>query len=150
MAVRLFRASPCGSVRAPQGGVRSVQFRASPCVPSRGVSGVVLGTQKGLTELCVIDVGDHYRGRVVILRIDVGICVPTWFSLSTFFFATTSVSMFVFFRRHICVNVLSMVFGYVLGLAACSAFSCLKLCGGVCRRFMRVHGCDCFCGALYV
>ncbi len=45
MAVRLFRASPCGSVRAPQGGVRSVQFRASPCVPSRGVSGVVLGTR---------------------------------------------------------------------------------------------------------
>ena len=47
MAVRLFRASPCGSVRAPRGGVRSVQFRASPCVHSRGVSGVVLGTQKG-------------------------------------------------------------------------------------------------------
>ena len=47
------------------------------------------------------------------------------------FFAATSVSMFVFFRRHICVNVLSMLFGYVLGLVACSAFSCLKLCGGV-------------------
>ena len=97
MAVRLFRASPCGSVRAPQGGVRSVQFRASPCVPSRGVSGVVLGMQKGLTELCVIDVGGHYRGRVVILRIDVGIGVPTWCSLSLFLFAATSVSMFICF-----------------------------------------------------
>ncbi len=100
----------------------------------------------------MIDVGDHYRGRAVILRIDVGICVPTWFSLSLFFFRRQiCVNACFFCRRHICVNVLSMLFGYVLGLVACSAFSCLKLCGGgVRRRFMRVHGCDCFSGALYV